>query len=63
MKSSPAKICVPVCVRHATDLEHAIARAAEVAGIVELRLDCLDDNERENALTFLRDYLNRAAFQ
>jgi 3-dehydroquinate dehydratase/shikimate dehydrogenase len=60
MKSSPAKICVPVCVRHATDLEHAIARAAEVAGIVELRLDCLDDNELENALTFLRDYLNRA---
>jgi 3-dehydroquinate dehydratase/shikimate dehydrogenase len=25
-----------------------------------LRLDCLDDNEREGALTFLRNYLNRA---
>src|SRR5438876_11230759 len=60
MKSSPAKICVPVCVRRATDLEDAIARAAEVADIVELRLDYLDDNERENALAFLQDYLNRA---
>src|SRR5258708_6413971 len=60
MKSSPAKICVPVCVRRATDLEHAIARAAEVADIVELRLDCLEDNEREKALTYLHDYLNRA---
>jgi len=60
MKSSPARICVPVCVERATDLEHAIGCATEVADIVELRLDCLADNERVKALTFLHDYLNRA---
>ncbi|HMG75321.1 MAG TPA: shikimate dehydrogenase [Pyrinomonadaceae bacterium] len=60
MKPNLPKICVPVCVRRASDLEQAIARAAEVADIVELRLDCLDDNEREEALTFLRLYSNRS---
>src|ERR1700716_4165498 len=63
MKHNLPKICIPVCVRRASDLEHAAARAAEVADIVELRLDCLDDNEREKALTFLHDYLNRAGTQ
>jgi 3-dehydroquinate dehydratase / shikimate dehydrogenase len=63
MKSSPAKICVPVCVRRASELEPAITRAAEVADLVELRLDYLDDNERENALKFLGDYLSCAALQ
>ena len=60
MKPNLPKICVPVCVQRARELEPAIARAAEVADIVELRLDYLDDNERENALAFLQNYLNRA---
>jgi len=59
MKNSPPKICVPVCVQRAVDLKPMIARVAEVADIVEVRLDCLDDNERENALRFLRDHLSR----
>ena len=59
MKSSPTKICVPVCMQRASDLEAAITRAAKVADIVELRLDYLDENERQAVLPFLRDYLNR----
>ena len=60
MKPNLPKICIPVCVHRAKELPSAIARAAEVADIVELRLDCLEDNEREEALTFLRHDLNRA---
>ncbi len=60
MKSSPPKICVPVSVRRAVALKPAIARAAEVADIVEVRLDYLDDDEREDGLAFLHDYLNRS---
>src|SRR5205814_10196612 len=41
MKTNAAKICVPVCVERANELAPAIARAAEVADIIELRLDCL----------------------
>src|SRR5882724_3513371 len=59
MKSNPARICVPVCVQRASELAEAIKRASEVAGIVELRLDCLEDDEREAVLALLRDHLNR----
>jgi 3-dehydroquinate dehydratase / shikimate dehydrogenase len=38
-----ARICVPVCARRAEELPAAVARAAEWADLVELRLDCLDD--------------------
>ena len=41
MKTNAAKICVPVCVPCASELSHAIARAAQVGDIIELRLDCL----------------------
>jgi 3-dehydroquinate dehydratase / shikimate dehydrogenase len=61
MKNVSPKICVPVCVQRAVDLKPMIARVAEVADIVEVRLDCLDDKERENALPFLRDYLSRSS--
>jgi 3-dehydroquinate dehydratase / shikimate dehydrogenase len=36
------KICVPVCARNIDEMRDAIERAAEVADIIELRLDCLD---------------------
>ena len=39
------RICVPVCARSIDQLRDAIERAAEVADITELRLDCLDDVE------------------
>ena len=41
-ENSPARVCVPVCVRSAAELRPSIARAAEVADIIELRLDCLE---------------------
>jgi 3-dehydroquinate dehydratase/shikimate dehydrogenase len=41
MKTNAAKICVPVCVQRTGDLPEAIARAARVADIIELRLDYL----------------------
>ncbi|MDT5270796.1 MAG: shikimate dehydrogenase [Acidobacteriota bacterium] len=40
-----ARVCVPVCVRRASELRPSIERAAEVGDIVELRLDCLEANE------------------
>src|SRR5947199_189564 len=40
-----ARICVPVCARRADELRRSVARAAEVADIVELRLDCLDEDQ------------------
>jgi 3-dehydroquinate dehydratase/shikimate dehydrogenase len=44
MTSEPSvRLCVPVCVRRAGELREAIARAAAVADIVELRMDCLAD--------------------
>ncbi len=53
------RICVPVCVQRAAELGLAIQRTAEVADIVEVRLDYLDNGEHEAAFQFLRDHLNR----
>jgi 3-dehydroquinate dehydratase/shikimate dehydrogenase len=60
MKSSPAKICVPVRVQRVSELPKAIKQAAAAADMIELRLDYLDEDELDQALTFLSDYLNRA---
>ncbi len=49
MNTNAAKICVPVCVPRASELSQAIARAAEVADIIELRLDCLLATELDSA--------------
>jgi 3-dehydroquinate dehydratase/shikimate dehydrogenase len=45
MERRAVRICVPVCVRRVSDLPQAVARAAEVADIIELRLDCLDEDQ------------------
>ena len=58
MKSGLLRICVPVCVHRVSEMESAISRAAERGDIVELRLDYLDANAREEVLPFLRGYLN-----
>lgn len=63
MKTNPARVCVPVCVQRASDLATTIERAAEVADIVELRLDCLDENERDSARPLLSGHLDRAGTQ
>src|SRR6266849_1059186 len=49
MKANAAKICVPVCVQRTSELSQAIARAAEVADVIELRLDCLLEGEIDSA--------------
>src|SRR6185369_17050391 len=48
MEPSKAKICVPVCAGK-NELGHSIARAAEVGDLIELRLDCLPEDKREQA--------------
>jgi 3-dehydroquinate dehydratase/shikimate dehydrogenase len=57
MEKRLVRICVPVCVQRASELAAAIDRAVPVADIVELRLDCLSDNEREAPLPALAGYL------
>ncbi len=52
------RICVPVRVQREAELEPAIRSAAEVADIVELRLDYLAKVEHERAFQFLRDHLS-----
>ncbi|HEV7842557.1 MAG TPA: type I 3-dehydroquinate dehydratase, partial [Pyrinomonadaceae bacterium] len=48
-----ARICVPVCENRATRLRSAIARAGEVADLLELRLDYLQGDELFKALSNL----------
>ncbi|HJQ32548.1 MAG TPA: shikimate dehydrogenase [Pyrinomonadaceae bacterium] len=48
-EKNTARVCVPVCVRRAAELRPSVERAAEVADIIELRLDCLDEDELEAA--------------
>ncbi|HVS21736.1 MAG TPA: shikimate dehydrogenase [Pyrinomonadaceae bacterium] len=43
MKTNEVRICVPVCVERASELAGAVKRAAEVADIIELRLDYLSE--------------------
>jgi 3-dehydroquinate dehydratase/shikimate dehydrogenase len=51
MTAAPhARLGVPVCVKRADELRGAIARAAQVGDVIELRFDCLsDDAELEQA--------------
>jgi 3-dehydroquinate dehydratase/shikimate dehydrogenase len=63
MKTDSVKVCVPVCVERANDLAAAIERAAAVAELVELRLDCLAENEHATATSLLSGQLNLAGSQ
>ena len=45
-----ARICVPVCVARVGELSGAIRSAAEVADIIELRLDYLPETELNNSI-------------
>src|ERR1041385_4104327 len=53
MEARRVRVCVPVCARRASALRASVARAAEVADIIELRLDCLDEDELGAALSQL----------
>ncbi|HEU4598091.1 MAG TPA: shikimate dehydrogenase [Pyrinomonadaceae bacterium] len=59
MSENKARVCVPVRVRRAAELPGAVARAAEVADVVELRLDYLEENQLAPALQQLGE-LRRA---
>ncbi|HEY0321958.1 MAG TPA: shikimate dehydrogenase [Pyrinomonadaceae bacterium] len=52
MKEIQAKlrVCVSVCEERAHDLQQAVERAAQLADIIELRLDCLAGAELQDAL-------------
>src|SRR5437868_8529532 len=60
MKTNPVKICVPVCVSRASEIVEAMKRAAEVGDLIELRLDYLEQSERDAAMVWLLECLNRA---
>ncbi|HVF28687.1 MAG TPA: type I 3-dehydroquinate dehydratase, partial [Pyrinomonadaceae bacterium] len=47
--SNNARICVPVCASNAREVVESITRAAPLADIIELRLDCLDAAQLEAA--------------
>lgn len=49
-EKNPARICVPICARQTRELSAALARAAEIADVIELRLDCLDELQLQLAL-------------
>lgn len=49
INNSRARICVPVCVRRADELVAAIERATQHADVIELRLDCLEDDSQLDA--------------
>ena len=44
MQHETTRICVPVCEKDFSALRNACKRASEWADIVELRLDCLDED-------------------
>src|SRR6266852_6489270 len=59
MKANLTRICVPVCVRHANEMPAAMRRAAEAADMIELRLDCLEENELDSIVRLLPENLNQ----
>src|SRR5882724_2484743 len=60
---SPQKprICISVCEPTVDRLEHAIATAAEVCDLVEVRLDCLDPQELEIGASLITRLLEKSA--
>ncbi|MDX6404667.1 MAG: 3-dehydroquinate dehydratase / shikimate dehydrogenase [Blastocatellia bacterium] len=60
MTDNLARICVPVCVQRASELPAAIESATGLADLIELRLDYLADDDRGQALAFLREFLKHA---
>jgi 3-dehydroquinate dehydratase/shikimate dehydrogenase len=47
------RVCVPVCAKSFAEVEQACERASEFADIVELRLDCVDEQELPKLGEFL----------
>lgn len=47
VEPSQSRICIPICAQSVSELVAAIERAARVGDLIELRLDCLTDDELE----------------
>lgn len=45
------KICVSICAETAGEMRENIGRAEKLADVIELRFDCLNENELEKALS------------
>jgi len=60
MKSQPSRICIPICVGRAGEIPPAMQRAAETADVIELRLDCLEESERDIARGLLPEWLSQS---
>src|SRR6267378_2840914 len=60
MKTNPVKICVPICVSRASEIAGAMQQATDVGDLIELRLDYLQQTERDAVMGLLPQYLNRA---
>jgi 3-dehydroquinate dehydratase/shikimate dehydrogenase len=56
---SQARVCVPVCVPNASELSETVARAAKLADVIELRLDCLEDGQLEDAFARLAGIITK----
>lgn len=59
--SPQPSICVPICESRAVDVRGAMARAGEVADIIELRLDYLQGDELFKALRNLPSLISASA--
>ncbi len=60
MKTNPVKICVPICVSRASEIAGAMQQATDIGDLIELRLDYLQQTERDAVMGLLPEYLNRA---
>jgi 3-dehydroquinate dehydratase/shikimate dehydrogenase len=50
MNKNRVRICVPVCVESARQLELEMTKAANAGDLIEIRFDCLESSELEQAL-------------
>ena len=61
IQSAERRICVSVCAQNAQELGSSVERAARLADIIELRLDCLPGAELDKALSGLDALLSSHA--
>lgn len=57
---SSARICVPVCVPKISEMRRAIKRARSLSDVIEVRLDCLKEEELNSFATVLDSILRNA---
>ncbi|MDQ2922235.1 MAG: type I 3-dehydroquinate dehydratase, partial [Acidobacteriota bacterium] len=58
MESKQPHLCVAICERRLNALESAGTRASEVGDLVELRLDCLDEDDFNSGVDQLKKLIH-----